>query len=271
MNREYLSDIDAGISNILRSVRGLYPETLFSAVEYSLFPGGKRVRPYLSYIVADFCGIDYKIIKPLALSIELIHNYSLIHDDLPCMDNDVIRRGKATTHVKYGEAMAVLTGDVMLNLAFEVLLRSIKENPELQESAALIAACAGGNGMIGGQAIELSNDTFDETLITDLCLKKTGALISAAINSVAILSYDRRKIFALSTYAGALGLAFQLKDDILDADKHETKSYLGVMGMDKTLEMHNKLIALIHRTMEPYGEDAKELIEFADMLAQRDE
>ena len=270
MNNEYLSDIDAGLRNILNSVKNIYPEKLFDAIEYSLFPGGKRIRPYLSYIVADFVGVDKDMIKPLALSIELIHNYSLIHDDLPCMDNDMIRRGQPSCHAKYGEAMAVLAGDAMLNLAYEILLRGIKEYPDIIESAQIIGECAGGNGMVGGQAIEFSFDTFDEEKVTDLCLKKTGALISAAVNSVSILSGDRRKISALGTFAAALGLSFQLTDDILDKDKNEPKSYLGVMGMEKTVAMRDRLLSLMEKSISLYGDEVKELIEFGNLLAKRD-
>lgn len=270
MINEYILDIDKGLQNILSSVRNNYPEQLYKSMEYALFPGGKRIRPYLCFIVADFVGVDKQIIKPLALSIELIHSYSLIHDDLPCMDNDLIRRGKPSCHAQFGEAMALLTGDALLNLAYEVLIRAIKENDDLIDSASIIAEKAGGIGMVGGQAIEFSFDEFNEELITDLYMHKTGALIAAAVNSVSILCGDRRKISALSTYADALGLSFQLTDDIIDKDKGEEKSYLGVMGIEKTISMRDRLLVLIQKTLYSYGDEAKELLDFADLLSKRD-
>lgn len=270
MNNAYLLDIDNSLRNILYSVKSSYPEKLYQAIEYSLFPAGKRIRPYLSYLVADFVGVDKEVVKPFALSIEIIHNYSLIHDDLPCMDNDLIRRGRPSCHAKFGEAMALLAGDAMLNLAYEVLLRGVNENGDLADSAMIVADCAGGRGMVGGQAIEFSFDILDEDTVTDLCMKKTGALIAAAVNSVSLLSGDRKKISALGTYASALGLCFQLTDDILDIDKHEDKSYLGVMGMDKTIEMRDRLVSLIEKSLAPFGDEGSDLINFAQKIAKRD-
>ena len=146
MRENYVAEIESGLRDVLSQKKPLFPEKLFSVCEYALFPAGKRVRPYLSYLTADFVGVPHEKIKPLALSIELIHNYSLIHDDLPCMDDDEIRRGKPTCHVAFGEAMAVLGGDCLLNLAYETLFSAVEKDPELSRSATLIAENAGGCG-----------------------------------------------------------------------------------------------------------------------------
>lgn len=129
MNDYYIKDIDNSLRNLLESKRAQYPSALFDAMVYALFPSGKRVRPYLAYLTADFVGVSVEKIKPLALAVELIHNYSLIHDDLPCMDNDLIRRGKPSCFAKFGEATALLAGDALLNLAYETLLHAVKNDP----------------------------------------------------------------------------------------------------------------------------------------------
>ena len=269
MNKDYLEEIEKELYDLLSSRKDLYPTTLYEAMEYALFPAGKRIRPYLSYLTADFVGVNKFKIKPLALSVELIHNYSLIHDDMPCMDNDEYRRGKFTCHKKFGEATALLAGDALLNLAFENLLVAVGNDPDLATSATIIAECAGGSGMIGGQAIELTNEYFDEALVTELCKKKTGALINAAVMSVAVLSGERKKISSLGTYAGCVGLCYQLVDDLLDEDKEEKKSFLGVMGKEETIVRIDRLTELLHRTMSPYGKEGQELLRFGQYLSER--
>ena len=269
MNKFFLEEIDATLKELIDRKKSSYPNALHSAMEYALFPGGKRVRPYLTYIVAQFVGIDIEIVKPLAIAIELIHSYSLIHDDMPCMDNDDYRRGKLSCHKAFGEGIALLAGDALLNLAYEVLFDAVVENSDLAQSASIIAKCAGAEGMIGGQAIEFSEAVLDEGLVTELCKKKTGALINAAVMAPAVLSADRDKFNALSAYANALGLAFQLCDDLLDEDKHEEKSYLGVMGKEKTKELFYRLNGLSMRVLAKYGDEAQELIGLSEMLANR--
>ena len=265
----FIRNIDNRLRDLLRKKQTVYPEKLYNACKYALFPGGKRVRPCLSYMTADFVNVSIKKIVPLALSVELIHNYSLIHDDLPCMDDDDYRRGKPSCHVAFGEAMAVLAGDCLLNLAYETLFSAVADDNDLADSAFLIAESAGGNGMIGGQAMELCVDHFDEETVTDLCRKKTGAILTSSIMSVAILSGDKRKIDALSTFSRCLGLCFQIVDDLLDEQKCEEKSYLAVVGKEKAINMIDRLTALMEKTLSPFGEEAEELLSFARSLSFR--
>lgn len=246
-----------------------YPEKLYSAMEYSLFSEGKRVRPLLMMLVADFVKLDVEVIYPFAISLECIHTYSLIHDDLPCMDNDNIRRGMPTNHVVFGEAMALLAGDCLLNLAYENIIETIAIYPEMAEAAKYLAQCAGGDGMIGGQALEFSKDNFDEVEITELCMKKTGALICASIMVPCILANDNEKITALGSFATAVGLSFQLSDDLIDKHKNEKKSYLAVMGEEKTLSMLERLNKVANIALSKWSEDAKILLDFCNYLTKR--
>lgn len=269
MNSRYVDLIEKELRVLFESNSEKYPSELSRAVEYALFPGGKRVRPYLSLLTADFVNVPIKKIMPLACSIELIHNYSLIHDDLPCMDYDLVRRGKPSCFAAFGESTALLAGDCLLNLAYEVLFGAVQSDPDLAQSAKIIAERAGGSGMIGGQTIELTNDRFDESLITDLCQKKTGALIDAAIMSVAVLSSERKKISALSTYSSCVGFIFQLVDDLLDEWKGEEKSYLSVMGKENTIKRIDRLTELLNLCLSPFGKEAEQLLEFGNFLSDR--
>ncbi len=261
-------NFDECLKETLLARKFSYPEKLYEAMEYSLFPAGKRIRPKLVFLSADFFGVDRKRVLPMAIAIELIHNYSLIHDDMPCMDNDELRRGKPTCHKKFGEAMALLAGDALLNLAYEVLFEQMELCPETLDAARLVAKLAGAEGIIGGQAIEFSYDTFDDASITELCLKKTGALIKASLMVPSYFTYDREKTNAMTIFADAIGLAFQLQDDLLDEEKVEVKSYLGVNGKEMTVEMLNKLENLAIKTLSKW-EEGIELTNLAKELTVR--
>lgn len=264
----YLKKTEDALRKLFDEKRRLYPERLFSAMEYSVFSSGKRVRPYLMLLSADFVDVSSEKILPLAVSLELIHNYSLIHDDLPCMDDDDFRRGKTSCHKAFGEAIALLAGDALLNLAYENLFEAVKTDPDLIMAASYLAKCAGAEGMIGGQAMEFSIDAFDETLITELCMKKTGALICAAALCPAFVCADREKFNALGTFASAIGLCFQLKDDLLDENKSEPKSYLGVTGKEHTADMVAKLGKIAFKALEPF-ENADNLRNLTEFLLNR--
>lgn len=263
-----MNDFEKRLEIVLSKHSGDYPEKLFEAMCYAVFPAGKRIRPRLLYLSSDFLGIPFEKVTPLALAIELIHNYSLIHDDLPCMDNDDFRRGLPSCHKKFGEAMALLAGDALLNLAYEILLEGVSKDVSLAKSAEYIAKMAGANGMIGGQALEFSFDTFNDELITQLCMKKTGALIKAAVLSPAFLSADNEKNDALTVYAESIGLAFQLQDDLIDEDKEETKSYLHVNGKERTQFMLNKLNERAKNALSKW-KSAEQLINISDSLTNR--
>jgi len=199
--------------------------TLCAAMEYSLMAGGKRLRPVLLMAAADAVGGTGEDYLQMACAIEMIHTYSLIHDDLPAMDNDDYRRGKLTNHKVYGEGMAVLAGDALLTMAFEVMLR--QKGIAAESAAAVVhemSTAAGPNGMVGGQAIDLESENkhIDMETLRKMHMGKTGALFRAAIRSGAILAGARpSELKALTVYAEKFGLAFQITDDILDVTGDE--------------------------------------------------
>ncbi|WP_432646609.1 polyprenyl synthetase family protein [Mitsuokella sp.] len=194
--------------------------TLAAAMKYSLMAGGKRLRPILLMAAADAVGKKGTDYITAGCALEMIHTYSLIHDDLPAMDNDDYRRGKLTNHKVYGDGMAVLAGDALLTLAFEVLVRQQHTDAAtLLRVVREISTAAGMNGMVGGQAIDLESEGkhIDMETLRKMHMGKTGALFRAALRSGAILAgADEEKLAALTDYAEKFGLAFQITDDILD-------------------------------------------------------
>ena len=194
--------------------------TLRASMEYSLMAGGKRLRPILLMAAADAVGADGTKFLPVACALEMIHTYSLIHDDLPAMDDDALRRGKATNHVVYGDGIAILAGDALLTLAFTVILRQ-KDVPAetLLRVVDEISRAAGAEGMVGGQALDLEAENRQITMeeLRSVHRGKTGALFCAALRSGAILAgATEEQLAALTSYADHFGLAFQITDDILD-------------------------------------------------------
>lgn len=195
-------------------------EKLAKAMEYSLMAGGKRLRPILLMAAADAVNGTGEKFLTVATAMEMIHTYSLIHDDLPAMDNDDYRRGKLTNHKVFGEATAILAGDALLTLAFEVITRQENISPEiLLKVVQEISTAAGQSGMVGGQSIDLESEgkKIDMATLKKMHLGKTGALFKAAIRSGAILAgANSEQLDALTIYAEKFGLAFQITDDILD-------------------------------------------------------
>ena len=193
---------------------------LLEAMRYSLLSGGKRIRAVLVLAFCAACGGDEESVMNAACAIEMLHAYSLIHDDLPCMDNDTLRRGKPTCHVVYGETNAVLAGDALQAAAFSTLLRCPLEGEKLAGMARILADAAGERGMCGGQYLDTSNDPadVDEEYLTNLHGMKTGALLRAACLGGAVAAgASEEQLRAAGEYASALGLAFQIRDDVLDA------------------------------------------------------
>lgn len=196
-------------------------ELLYQAMEYSLMAGGKRFRPVIHLETIRILGGDVETYLDSACALECIHTYSLIHDDLPAMDNDDYRRGKLTNHKVYGENVAILAGDGLLNTAYEILLQKILLAPSVQniKGAELIAKSAGANGMIAGQLMDIQSEgrAIDIETLSVLHKNKTGALIEASILSAALMmNVSADELDSLSSYASKLGLAFQISDDILD-------------------------------------------------------
>ncbi|NMC96733.1 MAG: polyprenyl synthetase family protein, partial [Deltaproteobacteria bacterium] len=201
-----------------------FPSDIYKAVHYSVFNGGKRIRPILCLAAAEAVGGDLVPAIPVACALELIHSYSLIHDDLPSMDNDDFRRGKPTCHKVFGENMAILAGDALLTEAFVLLSRAEKVMLSAERRLAIIqeiANAAGINGMVGGQALDVISEKTgaDETILQDIHRRKTGALIVAAVKSGAVMfNAGKDKIQALTEYGMHVGLAFQIADDILNVE-----------------------------------------------------
>lgn len=193
---------------------------LFEAMKYSLLAGGKRLRPILAFEFCALCGTDWKNAAPFAAAVEMIHTYSLIHDDLPCMDNDDFRRGRPTNHKVYGEAMAVLAGDALLTDAFSVASTAKLRKPEdMSFAVSVLSECAGSLGMVGGQVLDIQSESRECTEEDVLAIqsRKTGALINAACVLGAVAAGgSQEQIKAAAGFAGALGLAFQIRDDMLD-------------------------------------------------------
>ena len=196
------------------------PQTLlFDAMQYSLLAGGKRLRPAFCMEFCRMCGGDWQKATPLAAAIEMIHTYSLIHDDLPCMDNDDYRRGRLTNHKVYGEAMAILAGDALLTDAFCVASTAQLEGRAMADAIGILAECAGSLGMVGGQVLDILSEerACTEAEILDIQSRKTGALIRAACAMGAVAGGASEEQFdAACRFASALGLAFQIRDDMLD-------------------------------------------------------
>lgn len=246
-----------------------YPDNLYKAMEYSLFGRGKRIRPIIVRLCADFLDINRNKLKDLAIALELIHTYSLIHDDLPCMDNDDYRRGKPTCHKMYGEAMAILAGDALLNLAYETALESVSKDNKLFISALLLSKCSGAEGMIGGQVEDITLENPSEQEILSMYSKKTACLIRTAALIPAYLHINEIVYEDLNEYGEKLGLIFQLSDDMLDKNVIEKNSYISNIGEQETLKLINKLNADIKKIMSKYDSKADLLIQLADYVANR--
>jgi farnesyl diphosphate synthase len=215
--RERQEDVEHALE---RWVSDESPAGLGSVMRYAVLDGGKRLRPLLVMAAAEAVSGDSASALRAAVAVELIHAYSLVHDDMPCMDNDVLRRGKPTVHVKYGEAQAMLAGDAMQALAFEVLTPDEGMSPLLMSRLVrLLARASGHAGMAGGQAIDLASvgRQLDEAALRDMHRRKTGVLLQASVMMGAACGpADAKALAALSEYGAAIGLAFQVVDDVLD-------------------------------------------------------
>lgn len=264
--------------------KDVYQKTLFDSVNYSLMAEGKRLRPVLLLASCEAAGGSIEDALPFAAGLEMIHNSSLIHDDLPAMDDDDLRRGRPTNHKVYGEATAILAGDVLLVYPFEVMAEGIKDNRGVQ-ALKLIASCAGAEGMMGGQQIDLENEGKEIDLDTVVALNslKTGALFrAAAVGGAVIGGADQKLLSAFEIYAQNLGLAFQLVDDLLDNDPsadtgktkgsdiaNEKSTYLSKYGEEKCRKMVQECTQKAVDAIGVLGERAEFLIRFVKKLADR--
>ena len=247
------------------------PGGLGEAMRYGVLDGGKRLRPLLVLAAAQAVQGENEAAMRAAVAVELIHAYSLIHDDMPCMDNDVLRRGKPTVHVQFGQAQAMLAGDAMQALAFEVLTPDDGVDPRVQARlCALLARAAGHAGMAGGQAIDLASvgKPLDESTLRDMHRRKTGALLQASVLlGAACGPCDARAFQALSDFGAAIGLAFQVVDDVLDVtqasevlgktagkDLEQNKpTYVQLMGLQRARDYARELRAQAHDALAVSG------------------
>ena len=215
----YLTKIEEDLERRSRQFPEEPQQKLFDAMRYSLLAGGKRLRPIMVLEFCRMCGGDVEKAMPLAAAIEMIHTYSLIHDDLPCMDNDDFRRGNPTNHRVYGEAIAILAGDSLLTGAFEAVASANLPSQPRADAVRVLAQCAGGCGMVGGQVLDIMSEERECTRqeILDIQSRKTGALIRAAcMMGVIAGGGDEQRLAAAGSFADHLGLAFQIRDDMLD-------------------------------------------------------
>ena len=261
------------------------PQSLHAAMRYAALGGGKRVRALLAYASGELAGADAGLVDHAAVAVELIHAYSLVHDDLPCMDDDVLRRGKPTCHVAYGEAVALLAGDALQTLAFEVLAKVPLSQAQAQ--IAMLAEAAGSHGMAGGQALDLAHvgDALSLNELERMHALKTGALIHAAVRLGAACgrTLGRAEDEALDRYAAAVGLGFQIVDDVLDVegsahslgktagkDAAQGKAtYVSLLGLDAAKGRVAELRDEAHTALLAFGVGARRLNELADWIALR--
>lgn len=288
--KEQCARIDTALDKYLPKETEL-PHSLHKAMRYSVFAGGKRVRPILMLAACQAVGGDTARAVPAACAMEMIHTYSLIHDDLPAMDDDDFRRGNPTNHKVFGEAIAILAGDALLTEAFKLISdpRNAGNSDPAAQLAVIreIATCAGSYGMVGGQVVDMEsegNREIDLPTVQYIHTHKTGALIKAAVKSGAILGgADEKRLAAITRYGEAAGLAFQIADDILDiegtteeigkdagSDEARGKAtYPAVMGLSAAKEEAQTMMDEALRALDIFGAEAEPLREIAKYIVKR--
>ena len=265
------------------------PARLHAAMRYAALEGGKRVRPLLCFAAGELAGAPRERLEIAAAAVEMIHAYSLVHDDMPCMDDDVLRRGKPTVHVEFDQATALLVGDALQSLAFQLLSDTrLAETPAAQlEMVKTLAVAAGSRGMAGGQAIDLASTGKPLALpeLEFMHIHKTGALIRAAVTLGALCgkSLDAKAAENLDHYAKCVGLAFQVVDDVLDCDASTATlgktagkdaiqgkaTYVSALGLGRARDFAEDLRVQAHTAIATFGERAARLAQLADFIVLR--
>ena len=286
--QDYIAKVEAELGVLLPEI-GNEESPVRSAMRYSCEGGGKRIRPVLLLESCALCGGDVNDALPFACALEMIHTYSLIHDDLPCMDNDDLRRGKPSCHKQFGEAFALLAGDALLTRAFSVCADSAfakKEPQKAVHAISLLANAAGDGGMIGGQEIDLlsEGEWIPVKRLAQMDRLKTGALIKAACEIGAVIGgADPSQIESLGNYASSLGMAFQIVDDILDVEgdadtlgkpigsdaKSDKSTYVSLLGLKEAKRLAAHYTDEAVAALERFGENAAFLRELAIRLGSR--
>ena len=278
--------------NVLKHVlpnADVAPQRLHAAMRYSVLDGGKRVRPLLAFAAGELAGAELSRVDFAAAAVEMIHAYSLVHDDMPCMDNDVLRRGKPTCHIEYDEATALLVGDSLQSLAFQLLAEhTLSDSPASQlQMVKLLAIASGSRGMAGGQAFDLDSVGKQLNLpeLEFMHIHKTGALIRASILLGAHCgnALDEAQIGKLDHFGKCTGLAFQVVDDVLDAEAdtatlgktagkdadNDKPTYVTLLGVSQAKKMAADLHADAMESLSEFGSNAQRLRELADFIVIR--
>ena len=285
--KQVQAHVEEALDGFLPQANAL-PAKLHEAMRYTVLGGGKRVRPLLVFAAGDLFDADAGTLARAASAVEMIHAYSLVHDDMPCMDDDALRRGKPTVHIAYDEATALLVGDALQSQAFLVLAEAAGVPPARQVAMLrLLAHASGPAGMCGGQAIDLDSVGLALSLaqLEQMHQLKTGALLRASVVLGALAGGDisPAQLAALDAYAAAIGLAFQVVDDVLDAtadsatlgktagkDAAANKpTYVSILGLEQSRVLAEKLRNDAHKALAPFGEKAGRLRELADLIVQR--
>ncbi len=281
-----INKIDTALNGYLNNFDKKYKETIYKAMEYSLMAEGKRVRPILCLEFAKLLNANEQTAMPFACAVEMIHCYSLIHDDLPCMDNDDLRRGKPTNHKVFGEDIALLAGDALLNLAFETMLNADVSADKAVKASKTMAYYSGVNGMIGGQVIDLASEgrKIDLEELEAMDLGKTVAIISAACEmGVIVAGGTNEELEFAKTYAKGVGMAFQIRDDILDVigDAKELGkntgmdevcdkfNYVNLLGLENAQNLVEEYTNTAINALESFSGDIKFLKDFAIKMKNR--
>ena len=261
-------------------------ERLTEAMRYSVFAGGKRVRPVLTMLACEFCGGSADVALPFACALEIIHTYSLIYDDMPCMDNDTLRRGRPTNHVVFGEDMALMAGMGLYARAFETVMYSNLSDIQKIEGTKILLNASGYNGIVLGQVLDMDNThkNLDEKAISRIHNLKTSSMLEACVLCGAVAADENgEKKDALHIYAKNIGLAFQIRDDILDVvgieenmgksigkDKNEEKTtFVDILGIENAQKEVERLSSDAIKAIKKFGKCEK-LSDFADMLCKRE-
>ncbi|MGK7923561.1 MAG: geranylgeranyl diphosphate synthase CrtE [Trichodesmium sp.] len=286
----YLAERKALVEKALdNSISIVYPEKIYEAMRYSLLAGGKRLRPILCLATCELTGGNIEMAMPTACALEMIHTMSLIHDDLPAMDNDDYRRGKLTNHKVYGEDIAILAGDGLLSYAFEFVATQTKNvlPQQVLQVIARLGKAVGAAGLVGGQVVDLASEGLSEVseeTLNFIHIHKTGALLEACVVCGAILaSASPNSVQKLSGYAKNIGLAFQIVDDILDITatteelgktarkdiEAQKATYPAIWGLEQSKSQAQKLIKNAKAELETFGEKAMPLIALADFIVSR--